>query len=463
MTGAKQFGPYELVRGLGSGGMAETWLALRRGPGGFEQHVCVKRILPFYEHDPEFVRQFLEEARLAAQLRHGNIAQVVDFGEVDGSHYLALELVDGMDLRALLARLGERGQRLDPTFAALIALELAKALDFAHTPGRARHAVVHRDISPSNVLVSRVGEVYLTDFGIARALGVKRRTESGVVRGKVPYMAAEYAMEGRFDGRTDLFGVGVVLFEALSGRRPYDGITDLDTLQRIRAGVHEPLGALVPEAPEVLVRVVEALIRPEPKERPGSAAQLLEALASITPAPTSARRLGDLVCSLSDSLSDSLVVSAPERTVAITAAAQASYPPSYPEVQPASPTSETRTSDVSSLGATIPSRPSQVGPWSSTNPSRISHHGRPSGANSDPVIPVTNPGRKVPATAVDPRPAPHHPALAVEISSGAAVAATPARPRRGLYLALVLLALFAFAIATAGTYALVLAWEHGVF
>ena len=109
MSATVRFGPYELARRLGSGGMAETFLAVRRGPAGFEQHVCVKRILPAFEADPQFVEQFMEEARLAAQLRHANITQVVDFGAVEGSHYLALELVDGMDLRTLLKRQRDRG------------------------------------------------------------------------------------------------------------------------------------------------------------------------------------------------------------------------------------------------------------------------------------------------------------------------------------------------------------------
>ncbi|MEQ9081029.1 MAG: protein kinase [Sandaracinaceae bacterium] len=389
MSATVRFGPYELARRLGSGGMAETFLAVRRGPAGFEQHVCVKRILPAFEADPQFVEQFMEEARLAAQLRHANITQVVDFGAVEGSHYLALELVDGMDLRTLLKRQRDRGERLDAALVAHVGIELANALDFAHTPGRGRSAVVHRDISPSNVLCSRAGEIYLTDFGIARVLGAKRRTESGVVRGKVPYMAAEYARHGTFDARSDLFSVGVLLYESLTGQRPFEGVTDLDTLQRIQAGTFLPVTALRPDAPENLAAIVEHLLHPDPHQRFQTAAALLEALASVSPPPTVSRHLGEVVRGLSESLSQSLQLSLPSRTGAM----PIEPAPAYPEVAPADAFERTRTSnpafappsssDTSHLWkATDPSRISQPSPavesWQTTDPTQISQHDRPS-------------------------------------------------------------------------------------
>ena len=202
--------------------MAETFLAVRRGPGAFEQKVCVKRILPAFEQDQDFVRQFLEEARVSAQLRHANIVQVLDFGVVDGSHYLALELVEGMDLHKLLRSLGDRGETMTSGLVVYLATELANALEYAHGGGgQSTSPVVHRDISPSNVLVSRAGEVKLTDFGIAKAAhGPGPIPTTGVVKGKVPYMAPEYALSGKSDPRSDLFALGVLLFEALAGRRP---------------------------------------------------------------------------------------------------------------------------------------------------------------------------------------------------------------------------------------------------
>jgi serine/threonine protein kinase len=444
MGNVSRFGPYELVRRLGSGGMAETFLAIRRGPGGFEQHVCVKRILPALEADPIFVAQFMEEARLAAQLRHASITQVVDFGEVQGSHYLALELVDGMDLRQLLLRTKERGQRLDPAIVVHVGLDLASALDFAHLPERGRDPVIHRDISPSNVVLSRGGEVYLTDFGIARAVGQKRLTESGVVRGKVPYMAAEYAMHGAFDARSDLFGLGVVLFEALAGARPFEGTTDLDTLRRIEEGRHPPLASLRSDANATLVAIIEQLIRPHSEERFQSARALLEALSTIAPPPTVARELGELIRVLSPSLSDSLKISSPSRTAAVLGAP----PPSYPDVHVSSPdevtstreadedlrrTSVDRGADDSGTrelwASTDPSRvsfPSPGAGWAATDPTHVSQHDRPSPYAPQPAQPATASAR--PAVVPSARPAAVPSARPAAVPSARPAAVPSARP-----------------------------------
>ncbi|MEM1418708.1 MAG: protein kinase, partial [Myxococcota bacterium] len=293
----RQLGPYRLLHRLGAGGMAETFLAVRHGPGGFEQRVCLKRILPAFEQDAEFVRLFLEEARVSARLRHANVAQVLDFGVVDGSHFLALELVEGLDLRALLRVLAAEDDRLTSGLVCFLAYELSAALDFAHGATRDGQpsGVVHRDVSPSNVLLSTAGEVKLTDFGIAKAWNQPGVTESGVVKGKVPYMAPEYARTGRFDPRSDLFALGVTLYESLAGRRPFQGVTDLDTLDRIGRGVFTPLREHVPTAPAQLVEAIESLLAAEPDDRPQTAGALLDALVDVAPPPTARRILGELV------------------------------------------------------------------------------------------------------------------------------------------------------------------------
>ncbi|MCS6800003.1 MAG: protein kinase, partial [Myxococcota bacterium] len=297
MSTPSTFGPFDIVARIGAGGMAETFVAIRRGPGGFEQRVCLKRVLPAYELDPEFVRLFVEEARLSASLRHAAVVQVLDFGVAEGSHYLALELVEGLDLREMLRRLHRHDRRLGHELVAYIGVELAGALEYAHGM-----RVVHRDVSPSNVLVSRAGEVKLGDFGIAKALSnTGGMTRSGMLKGKVPYMSPEYARTGVVDARVDLFALGVLLFEALAGRRPYDGATDLDTLARSTEGRHPPLAELVPEAPEPLRRAVETLIRPDPADRFATAGQAVEALAPCAPQAAFARRtLGALVRELED-------------------------------------------------------------------------------------------------------------------------------------------------------------------
>ena len=284
-----KLGPFEPLHRLGAGGMAETFVAVRRGPAGFEQRVCIKRILPAYESDLDFVASFLEEARTSAALRHANIVQVVDFGmnESDGSHYLALELVDGMDLRALM----QREHAFDPELVTLVALELAAALAHAHAEDEGRPAVVHRDLSPSNVLVSRAGEIKLTDFGIARVIGGAHRTASGVIKGKVPYMPPEYIDGGLFDARGDLFSLGVMLFELCHGQRPFDGNSELDTMRRIVAGERRAFEA---SAPPALVACVECLLQRQPQARFQSALALLDALPPIAVHATR-RRLADLV------------------------------------------------------------------------------------------------------------------------------------------------------------------------
>ncbi len=290
MMKAVRFGPYELGARLGAGGMAETYSALRRGPEGFEQPVCIKRVLPALAGDARFVRSFLEEARLAARLRHANVVQVVDFGVIEDSepteYFMALELVDGLDLRALLSRAG----KLDPGVVALIAIELGSALEHAHENG-----IVHRDVSPSNVLVSRAGEVKLADFGIAQA---RAAGETKNVRGKVPYLAPEYADEGRYDARSDLFSLGVVLYECLVGERPFVGANDFEVLSSIRSGTRAPLQ--VRQAPTALVAAIERLLAPDPSQRFATATELVDAIAAVVAGVPARRRLAELVRAIGD-------------------------------------------------------------------------------------------------------------------------------------------------------------------
>jgi len=295
-----KFGPFEPLHRLGAGGMAETFVALRRGPAGFEQRVCIKRILPAFESDQEFVRAFLSEARTSAALRHNNIVQVLDFGIVpeESSHYLALELVDGLDLRALLSA----GAQFDGELVTLVASELAAALEYAHADEDGRQSVIHRDISPSNVLVSRAGEVKLTDFGIARVTGSGPRTATGVIKGKVPYMPPEYLEHGRFDARGDLFALGVLLFELLTGERPFEGGSELETMRRIVAGERKPM----PECgPPALLSCIERLLATKVEQRLPSARALLEQLPPIA-VNRARRRLAELVRTRSSCASQSV-------------------------------------------------------------------------------------------------------------------------------------------------------------
>lgn len=297
-----EIGPYTLVRRLGVGGMAETYVAIRRGPSGFSQRVCLKLVLPFYRDDEEFVKLFQREARLAAKLRHSNIVGVIDFGEIAGRSYMALELVDGVDLQVLLD--AESGKRLSTEYVALIGHDLASALDHAHNPPRESDfdgarggAIVHRDISPSNILVSRHGEIMLSDFGVAKAVSGSSNKHSAV-KGKIPYMSPEQLRLESLDGRADLFGVGVVLFEALCGRRPYEGGHDPATIMQILKGEHEPLASLAPGAPTELCALIERLIQPDRERRPQSAAELIELLDPFVPSPRARRQLAKRIAEL---------------------------------------------------------------------------------------------------------------------------------------------------------------------
>jgi len=291
-----RIGPYEVVSRIGVGGMAETYVAVRRGPGEFVQRVCLKCIRPDLVADPEFVRQFMQEATLAARLRHTTIASVLDFGESGDEYFMALELIDGVDLRELLLAFP---QGLAEGLVLQIAIELCTALDFAHRGGgvSSEGAIVHRDVSPSNTLISLEGEVKLTDFGIARSLGGPQHTRTGIVKGKVPYIAPEYARTGRFDERCDLYSLGVLLYESLCGERPHEAATDLDTLERASRGEHISLAARIPGS-AALAEIVEQLLTPEPELRFQSAAAVIEALSALPPPPRARRELGALVTEL---------------------------------------------------------------------------------------------------------------------------------------------------------------------
>jgi serine/threonine protein kinase len=280
------------VRRLGAGGMAETFLAVQHGSAGFEQRVCMKFMLAALRNDHTFRQMFLREATIAASLRHANIVGVIDVDDEAG--YIVLELVDGVDLRTLVDAAPNR--RLPSHVVSLIAVELCKALAYAH--GRTRRGapdgIVHRDISPSNVLVSHNGEVKLTDFGVAKAMRSVAEPPSAGIKGKLCYMSPEQTRGDTLDGRSDLFSLGVMLFELLAGVRPFDGPTDAQTLLRIEAGKHPSLVELAPDVPGGLALVVERMLRRDPDHRYPTADACIDALARFAPPITTYRELGQL-------------------------------------------------------------------------------------------------------------------------------------------------------------------------
>ncbi|MCP3099411.1 serine/threonine-protein kinase [Myxococcus sp. K15C18031901] len=223
-----RFGRYELVSWLGRGGMAETWRARWVGDAGVTKSVLIKKVLPEFADDDAFISMFISEARISATLSHGNIAQVFDFGRVDGQYYLAMELVDGQPLHRVLKRAQTTGLTTLPIpLAVYIVLEMCRGLHYAHAKTDDKGmplSIVHRDISPDNVLISYEGQVKIVDFGIAKARMLRSfSTEPGVVKGKFLYFSPEQARGKEVDGRTDVWATGLVLYELLCGQRPVEG------------------------------------------------------------------------------------------------------------------------------------------------------------------------------------------------------------------------------------------------
>lgn len=242
----QRFGRYELLSLIGRGGMAEVWRARLEQPAGGEKILVVKRILPSYSADPEQLRLFVNEAKIALPLTHGNITSVFEFGEVDGEYFLAMEFIHGQNLDAVLHRCRQTLAPMPIPAALFVAGEIAKGLAYAHgftSPAGARVEVVHLDVSPQNVLVSYDGAVKLTDFGIAK---VKHSGEArvDVLRGKPAYLAPEQLDDQdrplqpprAVDGRTDVFALGSVLYTMLTGVPPFQGRTDEETLEMVAAG-----------------------------------------------------------------------------------------------------------------------------------------------------------------------------------------------------------------------------------
>ncbi len=268
-------GRYQLVRRLGRGGMAEVFLAKATREGGFEKQLVLKLILPAFADDPRFVELFFREARIAAQLNHPNIVQVFDFGTAGDEHFLAMELVDGLSLRELYRAAWGADRPIPIPIALKIIAHLCSALQYAHEPPR---SFVHRDLSPDNVLLSRAGAVKLSDFGLARAVDA---THSTSLRGKQGYVAPELMSgEGRCDHRADLFSLGVVMFEALTGRRPFAGATDLAVMQATLYAQAPSLQKLRPECGDGVDALVQRLLAKHPDQRVQSAREALEAVES---------------------------------------------------------------------------------------------------------------------------------------------------------------------------------------
>ncbi|RKH37060.1 serine/threonine protein kinase, partial [Corallococcus llansteffanensis] len=279
------FGRYELVSWLGRGGMAETWRAQLVGDAGVTKPVLIKKVLPEYADDEAFISMFISEARISATLSHGNVAQVFDFGRVDGEYFLAMEFVDGQPLHRVLKRALKSGMAALPIpVAVFIALEMCRGLHYAHTrtDGSGKPlGIVHRDISPDNVLLGYEGQVKIVDFGIAKAQLLRGfKTAPGVVKGKYLFFSPEQARGEEVDARSDVWATGVVLYELLCGKLPVDGPPHV-VMMRVGRGEIPAPGVLRPELPRELNDIVMKALTPDRDQRFESSHAFGDALAGF--------------------------------------------------------------------------------------------------------------------------------------------------------------------------------------
>ena len=280
-----QFGKYLLLERIAVGGMAEVFVAKAFGVEGFERLLAIKKILPTMGEDNEFNTMFVDEARIAVQLAHANIVQVLELGKVDDNLFIAMEYISGRDVRQLLERFRKRGRPMPIPQACTIVAKVCEALDYAHRKRDARGTplgIVHRDVSPQNVLVSFEGDVKLIDFGIAKAESRLQRTQAGILKGKFSYMSPEQVRGQAIDHRSDIFAVGVLLWELLCGEKLFTGDSDFAVLEKVRTGQVPLPRKINPEIPEALERVMMKALATEVRDRYQWASELHDALVRFT-------------------------------------------------------------------------------------------------------------------------------------------------------------------------------------
>jgi tRNA A-37 threonylcarbamoyl transferase component Bud32 len=283
----ERFGRYILLELIGRGGMAEVYRAVAHGLEGFQRVFVIKRILKDKSATPEFVEMFVNEARISALLNHPNIVQIYDFGQIEGSYFLAMEHLRGKDLLSVLRQLRMAGQKMSPEVAAYIIQQVALGLDYAHTLTHANKnlRIVHRDVSPSNIMLLRAGGVKLLDFGIAKAaeeIGTDTETQAGLVKGKLSYVSPEQIRGATdVDGRSDVFALGVVLWECLTGRRLFFDRNDFQTMRNVIERPVPPPSTQRGDVPPSLDFIVLRALEREPDRRYPDAKTMADELESV--------------------------------------------------------------------------------------------------------------------------------------------------------------------------------------
>ena len=276
------FGPYQLVDRVAIGGMAEVFKAKRAGVAGFEKVVALKRILPHLSENKEFLDMFVDEAKMVAGLAHPNIVQIFDLGRIEKSYYIAMEYVHGRDLRTVMRRARDKGLRMPLDLSLRVVSQVCAALEYAHRKKDERGQpmqIVHRDVSPQNILISFEGDVKLVDFGIAKAATKASNTDRGALRGKLLYMSPEQAWGRPIDRRSDVFSLGIVLYEMVTETKPFVGAgTEVSILELVRQCVITPAREINPRVPEPLDRVIMRALAREPDERYQDAGEMQRGL-----------------------------------------------------------------------------------------------------------------------------------------------------------------------------------------
>jgi len=296
--GLTQIGKYQLVRRIATGGMAEIFLARAQSIQGFEKLVVLKRILPQHAESEDFIHMFLTEARLAATLHHPNIVQVFDMGEEHGALFFTMEYVRGQDLRTIVRAARKQHRPIPLEHILHIVNGVAAGLNHAHDkvgPNGEPLGIVHRDVSPSNILVTYEGDVKIVDFGIAKAASAQGATIAGTLKGKIPYMSPEQCRGESVDCRSDIFSIGTLLWELTVGRRLFAGDNDFAVLNRVARGDVPPPSAIRPEYPAALEVIVMKALQADRDQRYAKAVDLqidLEDFAREARLPVSSARMG---------------------------------------------------------------------------------------------------------------------------------------------------------------------------
>jgi serine/threonine protein kinase len=275
------FGKYLLLERINVGGMAEVFIAKAFGVEGFERFLAIKKILPTMAEDQEFITMFIDEARVSVQLNHANIVHIHELQKYEETYYIAMEYVAGRDLRTILERYRRRKEIMPTAQAVYIASKMCEGLDYAHRKKDARGQelfIIHRDVSPQNILISYEGEVKVIDFGIAKAANRAQKTQAGILKGKFGYMSPEQVRGMEIDRRSDIFAVGVILYEMLTGEKLFVGESDFSTLEKVRNAEVPPARHFNPNIPVGLEKVVLKALAREPEDRYQWASDLQEDL-----------------------------------------------------------------------------------------------------------------------------------------------------------------------------------------